>query len=52
MKHLTYDSWVEYRLGLHLNKNIPILYKGPANECDLPIQKHLINRAKWLIIIK
>ena len=52
MKCLKYDSWVEYNLGLHLNKNNTILYKGPANECDLLIEKHLINCSKWLIIIK
>jgi len=52
MKILKYDSFVEYNLGLYLlkEKNIKVIYKGAANECNLDIDKTILNTIKWLII--
>ena len=53
MKILEYDSFVEYRLGLYQlkKKHTKVLYEGPANECNLDIDKTILNTVKWLIVI-
>ena len=53
MKTLEYDSFVEYSLGVYSvkKKNTKILYMGAANECNLDIDKTILNTVKWLIVI-